>query len=211
MRVIAVVNQKGGAGKSTTVMNLAAMLQESGMNTLVADVDPQQTASGDWADSAGDALPFDITQSTNPADLAQLRQLDYDVIVVDTPGSLEAGSVLATVLEQADFAILPCEPGPLSVKPLMRTIDRLVKPAGVQYRVLVSRVDPRVVSDALNTFEMLDTYEVPHFATYVRTYKTHTFSPLDGVVATQYVGRSSMRAVEDFRKLHAELLTIWAK
>ena len=211
MRVITVLNQKGGAGKSTVLMNLAAMLQESGMNVLVADVDPQATSSGDWADSAGEDLPFDITGSTSPAQLAQLRQLPYDVVLVDTPGSMEAGDVLAAVLSQSDFAILPMEPGPLSVKPLMRTIEELVAPTGIPYRVLVNKVDPRVPNDAEDAMELLRTYEVPHFTTFIRAYKVHTFAPLAGEVVTQYTGRAAMRAVEDFRKLHGELLTIWAK
>lgn len=211
MRVITVLNQKGGVGKSTVLMNLAAVLQEAGMSVLVADVDPQATSSGDWADSAGESLPFDITGSTSPADLARLRQLPYDVVLVDTPGSMEAGDVLAAVLSQSDFAILPMEPGPLSVKPLMRTVEKLVVPAGVPYRVLVNKVDPRVPQDADDALEMLRTYEIPHFTTTLRTYKVHTFAPLAGEVVTQYTGRASMRAVEDFRKLHSELLTIWAK
>ncbi len=86
MKVVAVVNQKGGADKTTTTMNLAAVAAESS-RVLVVDVDPQQSATW-WATTAGDALPFDFAEETDPAFLAGIRSLPYEFVYVDTPGSL---------------------------------------------------------------------------------------------------------------------------
>ena len=124
-RLIPVAGQKGGVGKTTTAMSLAAVTARSS-RVLLVDVDPQQSATW-WAERAEDNLPFDFTSDTDPSNLARLRELPYDVIFIDTPGSLEGRDVLAAVLDAADFAILPTEPSPLSIAPLMRTISDVVQ------------------------------------------------------------------------------------
>lgn len=209
MRIVAIAGQKGGVGKTTAAMNLAAVLQES-CRVLLVDVDSQRSAA-EWADRGGETVPFDVADDTDPNNLAQLRRLPYDVVIVDTPGNLDATDVLRTVLAEADFAILPTEPAALALGPLVRTVKQLVIPAGVDYRVLINKVDPRVPGDAHDTAELLDNAELRHFRGYVRSYKLHSTAPIDGRVVTQYPGDvRSLRAATDFRKIAAELQAIWA-
>lgn len=208
MRIVPIANQKGGAGKTTTTMSLAAVVAES-LRTLVVDTDTQQSATW-WAEQAGESLPFDIASDVDPHNLSRLRELDYDVVFVDTPGSLDGEAVLRSVFSAADFIIVPTEPAPLAFKPLVNTMRKLVLPAKVDYRVLVNAIDPRVTGQVEEAHELIDGAGLQRFKNTIRTYKAHTEAPLRGEVVTQYpLSRATMKAVDDYRRVALELFSIW--
>lgn len=212
MRVIPVVNQKGGASKSTTVMNLAAIAAQHS-RVLVVDVDPQATAS-EWADlaeNAGAPLPFEVVTERDPDILGRLREAPYDMIFVDTPGNIDNLPLLKAVMAHADFAILPTEPAALALKPLMNTYQALVGPAGVDYRIVISRADSRAPGDVEDARAALESAGLKVAKTHIRSYKDHERAPATGaVVGTYERTRSTEKAEADFRSLSLELISVWA-
>lgn len=210
VNILAVTNQKGGAGKTTTTMNLAAVLAEQ-FSVLVVDVDPQQSSTW-WAETSGDALPFDFAPETDVHNLARRRALPYDVVLVDTPGNLNDSNILSAVLDVVDLAIVPTEPEALCIPPMMRTIRTLIEPRNVPYRVLLSKIDLRIPGQLGAAVELLDGLSVPQFTGLIRRYKIHADAPLDGAVVTQYRdSRRRWKALEDYRAIAHELGDIWPR
>lgn len=213
MRTIAVVNRKGGSGKTTTVMNLAGVLAGEGYRVLVVDTDTQKSCDV-WASQAeknGVELPFDVAADTDLDNLARMREVGYDIVVVDTPGSLEAQSDrLGVIAELSDFVIIPFEPAPLEIPPTRDMANAVPLAHGVPFRILVNRIEPQHVktrdSEAQSVVEDLG---LPRFATPIRNYRAHKMAPLTGRICTQYSGWGSERkARSDYEALGREVIAV---
>ena len=86
MPTIAIISQKGGAGKTTLALHLAAAAEDAGHTALVIDLDPQATAS-QWAAWRNDAPPV-VIDSAPPRLAAKIEQATgqgAEFIVIDTP------------------------------------------------------------------------------------------------------------------------------
>ena len=109
MQTIAIVSQKGGAGKTTLAVNLAAEAARSCVS-LIIDTDPQATASR-WAQwrGGGDPEVVDCGAPTLLAGkLAKAAELGADLAVIDTPPHADAMARQAARL--ADLLLIPCRP-----------------------------------------------------------------------------------------------------
>lgn len=211
MKVVSVISSKGGAGKTTSAMNLAAVLAQSS-RVLVVDTDPQGSAQW-WATEAGENRPFRFAPQTDPGALKQLKALnEFDIIVVDTPGTLEIADRLNAVLDSTDYAIIVSEAAPLSAQPTLDTIE-VLEPRHIPYRVLLNKVDPRASSlDVEDIREYFQSRDIPLFSNSIRMYKAHERAPLRGIFVTQYgTDRYSLNAVDDYRKVALEMFTDWTR
>lgn len=208
MKVISISQQKGGVGKSSVGMNLAACLAR-GHRVILIDVDPQETAT-QWAENASTELPFEVFTDLDPANLARVRNLadDYDYVIIDTPGSLADTAVLAAVLDVSDFTILPIIPEGPVVGPLRRTIRELIEPRNVPYRVLLNRIDRRIYGQLEDWENLLDEgLKLPRFKSHIRASKSIADAYLDGSVVTQFTDtRGTRNAIADFTTVARELL-----
>jgi chromosome partitioning protein len=149
-RVYAFANQKGGVGKTTTAVNLAACLAEAGERSLVVDLDPQANATSGLGMRANGSSSYDLLDGVPLADLVKPTQFDNLFLVPSKP-ELAGAAVelsrrddgdryLAQALEGAEgfeFVLLDCPPslGPLTVNALAAA-DRVVVPVQAEYYAL---------------------------------------------------------------------------
>ena len=109
---IAVTNHKGGAGKTTTAMLVAAALCSDTFKVAVVDLDPQGSACL-WAAAGEGRFPAHVVAATAATLAAVLETLqDYDAVLLDCPPSSVAPETLAA-LDVATLAVIPCGPSPL--------------------------------------------------------------------------------------------------
>ena len=110
--IIAVVNQKGGAGKSTTSLNRAGAMADNGARVLLIDADPESHTASDWSAVRGDdnPPPFKIIAMPQPIlhrDVPGLAA-DYDFVVIDGPP--QSSPITKSAIAAADLVVIPVQP-----------------------------------------------------------------------------------------------------
>ena len=123
MQVIAVLNQKGGSGKTTIATHLARALQLDGADVLLVDSDPQGSAR-DWAAVQEDnpVTVVGIDRPTIDRDVKNVARVDY--VVVD--GAPQAADLAVSAIKAADFILIPVQPSPYDIWATADLVD-LVK------------------------------------------------------------------------------------
>jgi len=167
-KIIAVVNQKGGAGKTTLSMQLAGTLGRWGQKVLVIDADPQATATR-WAASADDEKPFPASVSGLSAAGSKVHREakkfidDYDYILIDCPPAADS-PVPQSALLIADLALVPVIPSPLDLWAsvgIRQVIERIKDVnEGLIARVVINQCQ-RQTALAKDTLEILPEYGIP--------------------------------------------------
>ncbi len=122
MRTVAVISQKGGAGKTTLALHIAVAAEQTGYSSVLLDMDPQGTAEA-WSEWRKEAPPVVI-----PAKTATLvRTLEKaaghgaDLVVIDTPPLAEAEARAAA--KAADLVLVPCRPNAFDIHSIKTTTD----------------------------------------------------------------------------------------
>jgi chromosome partitioning protein len=150
-RVYAIANQKGGVGKTTTAVNLAACLAEAGEHALLIDLDPQANATSGLGAKANGTSTHELLDGVPLAELAKPTRFPNLELVAGRPElagaavelSMRAGGerYLADALEGAtgrwSFVFLDCPPalGLLTVNALAAA-DRVIVPVQAEYYAL---------------------------------------------------------------------------
>jgi chromosome partitioning protein len=111
--VVAVLNQKGGSGKTTIATNLAHALHRQDQRVLLIDADPQGSAR-DWNEANGGTLlpVIGLDRETLPKDLAAVSN-GYDWIVID--GAPQVVKMSAAAVKAADIVLIPVQPSPYDI------------------------------------------------------------------------------------------------
>ena len=201
-RVIAIVNQKGGVGKTTTAVNLSAGLAMSGLSTLMIDMDSQCSGTSGLGIRLGptEASTYDVLVGTANADRALRRTMLPRLQVIGASQDLIGAEIelvqvenreqrlrdaLATLRYRYDFIIMDCPPSlGLVTLNALTACDSLLIPLQCEYYALEG------LSALLTTVGLVRDNLNPDLA-------------IDGILLTMFDGRNTLcRQVADDVKTH---------
>lgn len=206
MPVVALVGNKGGAGKTTLCVNLAAILS-AGSTTVILDADPQRS-SLQWRELAerDDAVSV-VDAVDDVVDALRLAQKNHEYILIDCPPSVQAAQT-AKVLDLCDVALIPVQPSPLDIWATVH-IEGLIEAArkknrGLHAVLVVNQLEPRTKLSRLMR-QALAEFNLPAAQTAIRRRIAYRNSILYGRSVLDLGARGS-EATHELRQLIAEVI-----
>src|SRR5271169_6703864 len=141
MKTIAIVSQKGGAGKTTLAVHLATAAAAAGHSAAIIDLDPQGTAAS-WSDRRTAEAPEVVSgQAVRlPALVSAARENGAIFLVLDTAPNADQTASLAA--RAADLVLIPCRPARFDLEAIETTL-LLTRAAGKPAYVVLNGVPPR--------------------------------------------------------------------
>ncbi|MAW88070.1 MAG: cobyrinic acid a,c-diamide synthase [Phyllobacteriaceae bacterium] len=159
--IIGVLNQKGGVGKTTIAINLAATIAQSGSRVLLVDADPQASALA-WSAAREEKPIFPVIGMAKPTlhrDLPDIAK-DYDVVVID--GAPRVNELGRAAILASDLVLIPVQPSPYDIWAAADTVQLIqeaqqfkpdIRAAFVINRKIANTAIGRDVTTALSDFE----------------------------------------------------------
>ena len=199
-RVVAVLSQKGGAGKTTLALNLAVEAARLGGGAAVVDIDPQASATA-WSDLRNAACP--AVRSCAVGRLTQTLEeagKGADWIFIDTEPHAEGAALAAA--RSAELVLIPCRPALFDLIAISASID-LALLAGKPARIVLNAVPPRGGLAAETRTALVGAgYSVTAAALGQRAAFVHSLTA--GASAAEYEPQG--KAAAEVRALFAELV-----
>ncbi len=196
--VMAIINQKGGAGKTTLAMNLAAGLSRRG-ETIVIDLDPQGS-SLQWASSGSKPFPATVKQIGGKWDARTLHQnyRAYQHMVLDCPPSVDSHASVQA-LRACDVALIPVLPSPIDLWASLRLPQEVEEArkvnANLKAFLVINQIEPKsAISAAMH--EALAEFGMPVLQATLRRRAAYRAAALEGVSVFQMGSRGAPAADE---------------
>ncbi|MGD1856405.1 MAG: AAA family ATPase [Leptolyngbyaceae cyanobacterium] len=197
--IVTVASFKGGVGKTTTAIHLAAFFQGTG-KTLLIDADPNCSALG-WA-SRGE-LPFVVVNQWQ----AETQSDAYAHVIIDTQARPTTED-LAALANTCDLLVLPTMPDILSLDALVLTIEYLKSIQTSQYRILITSIPPKPSRAGDEVKKLLKEANIPTFDTGISRLAAFQKAALQGVPVYDVKDQRSERGWQDYEAIGNQILDL---
>ncbi len=197
--IITVASFKGGVGKTTTAIHLAAFLQGQG-ETLLVDADPNRSALG-WA-SRGE-LPFAVMDEWE----AGQNVRPNSNVVIDTQAR-PTPEDLSALAKTCDLLVLPTTPDILALDALVLTVEYLKKISTEHYRILITAVPPKPSKAGEEVKALLQEAHLPVFEQGVRRLAAFQKAALQGLPVYSVKDPRAEAGWQDYERVGQEILDL---
>jgi chromosome partitioning protein len=197
--IVTIASNKGGVGKTTTAIHIAAFLQSTAP-TLLVDNDPNRSSTG-WAARSETGLPFRVVDANQALKVGR----DFEHVVFDTKARPDREE-LKTLAEGCDLMVIPTTPDAMSIEALMSTVDTLRNIGVGQFKILITIIPPYPERDGEEARRMLEANGYPLFSSGIREAKAFKIAALNGQVVSQIKGPRAAVCWEDYAKVGTELV-----
>jgi len=204
-RVVVVCSAKGGVGKTTTAVNVAALFAET-LRVMLIDGDPQDAGSASWWVANPSLWSLAIVKETDPTRLVELCEThQHDLVVVDTPPRANSPAV-AALANIADLFVCTAPPDGAEIVAALQTMQAVVERRKAY--VLLTMVDVRSMNEATEAITALEAAGVPCFQSVVRLYKAHRRARAQFLPVSHTVGEMASESAIDYRQVTSEIARV---
>jgi chromosome partitioning protein len=203
MIVVAVVNTKGGVGKTTLASALAVRAMQDGLKVAMIDLDPQHSLQEWWKRRGSPDNPRVIAEAdTASAGLAILKGQPVEWVFIDTPPAFL--SVIEDAVAAAAFNLIPVK---TSVGDLQATQDAVVlcQTAGTPFAVVINDVVHTDMKFAESTERILAKASIPVCKTVIGHRGSYIAANTVGKTAAEVNGGKDSKAIEEIDGLWREV------